>query len=66
MRRLLVLLKTWLVNSKWFSMGKIRPIIVFKCPPGALLQLLSPLGGGSVVVCQICSVCLWGFCVLVL
>ena len=35
-------------------------------PPGALLQLLSPLGGGSVVVCPICSVCLWGFCVFVL
>ena len=30
-------------------------------PPGAKRQLLSPLGGGSVVVCPICSVCLWGF-----
>ena len=35
-------------------------------PPGALLQLLSYLGGGSVVVSPICSVCVWGFCVLVL
>ena len=30
-------------------------------PPGALLQLLSPLGGGSVVVCPICSVCCGDF-----
>ena len=35
-------------------------------PPGALPQLVSTLDDGSVVVCPIFSVCLWGFCVLVL
>ena len=35
--------------------------------PGALFQLLSPLGGGSVVVCPICSLFVCGdFCVLAL
>ena len=39
-------------------------------PPRALLQLLSPLGGGSVVVCPICSFvcgdCVFLFCNVVL
>ena len=38
-------------------MAKIRPKNYIQMPPGALLQLLPPLGGGSVAVCPICSVC---------